>query len=76
MNCIEVLSSYNPISGFQEGTIRHTAVTKVEKKVMNWVTVLPTHFDPYDDSRKLGFADLPTYPLISKNQKLAYPPPP
>ena len=28
---IEVLSSYNPIPGFQEGTVRHTAVTNIEK---------------------------------------------
>ena len=28
---IEMLSSYNPISGFQGGTVRHTAVTKMKK---------------------------------------------
>jgi hypothetical protein len=29
---IEVLSSYNPIPGFQGGTVRHTLVKKTEKK--------------------------------------------
>ena len=28
---IEVLASYNPIPGFQGGTVRHTTVTKMEK---------------------------------------------
>ena len=28
---MEVLFSYNPIPGFQEGTVRHTTVTRIEK---------------------------------------------
>jgi hypothetical protein len=28
---MEVLSSSNPVPGFQGGTVRHTAVTKIEK---------------------------------------------
>ena len=32
VTCIEVLSSYNQIPGFQGGTLRHTLVTKTEKK--------------------------------------------
>ena len=32
MTRIEVLSSYNPITGFQGSTVRNTSVTKIEKK--------------------------------------------
>jgi hypothetical protein len=29
---MEVVSSSNPVPGFQGGTVRHTAVTKMKKK--------------------------------------------
>ena len=32
MTRIEVLSSYNPIPGFQRSTVRNTSVIKIEKK--------------------------------------------
>ena len=32
MTRIEVLSSYNTITGFQGSTVRNTSVTKIEKK--------------------------------------------
>ena len=44
---IEVLPSYNPIPGFQEGTVRHTLVTKTEKKGHQISHFFPRHFNPY-----------------------------
>ena len=47
MTRIEVLSSYKPVPGFQGGTVGQTAVTKMEKKDIDFVTILPTHFVPF-----------------------------
>ena len=46
LTCIEALSSYKPVPGFQ-GTVGQTAVTKMEKKDMDLVTILPTHIVLY-----------------------------
>ena len=45
---IDVLSSYNPILGFQGGPVRHTTVKGLRKYDMDCVTILPTHYDPYE----------------------------
>ena len=47
MTRIEMLSSYNPIPGFQGGTVRNTSVTKIEKKGHHIGHYFPRHFDPY-----------------------------
>ena len=43
---IEVLSTSIPSPGFQGDTLRHTAITKMRKYDIDWVTINPTHYDP------------------------------
>ena len=44
---MEVLSSSNPVPGFQGGTVRHTAVTKMEKIVHGFGHYSSYTFIPY-----------------------------
>ena len=39
---------------------------------MDWVTILPTHYDPYYVSQKWRGPN-PTPPLVSQSEKFAYP---